>query len=347
VTRTLAASLWCIALLGCNGHIVNGGTPKIEGQVFVATAGGQSYKLGDVTVYVYSLSNLQKYLADRAKAANHDAAVLSPIVDEGEKDVKEAERVEKEAESAWISSRGQDTDRSEKAFHDAEADADKVRDLYQDAQHAQTYTLSGLFYFDGLSKQTDIPVVASARTDADGKFSIELPADTTGDIVLAARAERRVVDSTEAYCWMLRVDEEDRKTKINLANATMSSGNDPHSLIHTVSAEDEAIADIGKEALERFRKLGEEHKRKVEEAEKAKEAAEMEKKAQFIREHFASLVGESQARAIAKHPELGKAGSPLNIKFVDTYKDLKAKQSPRLQEPDWPERLAEECAKTP
>lgn len=61
-------------------------------------------------------------------------------------------------------------------------------------------------------------------------------------------------------------------------------------------------------------------------------------------EDFAARVRASQERAIVKHPELAQARSPLNARFVAVYQRLKLSGSPRLEEPDWPEKLAAECA---
>ena len=54
--------------------------------------------------------------------------------------------------------------------------------------------------------------------------------------------------------------------------------------------------------------------------------------------------GESRQRAIARHPDLAQAGSPLNAKFIAAYHILESQHSPRLLQPDWPERLADEFA---
>ncbi len=53
---------------------------------------------------------------------------------------------------------------------------------------------------------------------------------------------------------------------------------------------------------------------------------------------------DSQKRAMEKYPELARGGSPLNQKFVALVHKLEVERSPRLQQPDWPEQLANECA---
>lgn len=59
---------------------------------------------------------------------------------------------------------------------------------------------------------------------------------------------------------------------------------------------------------------------------------------------FAEQVAASQHRAVAVHPDLGKAGSPTNTRFRVRYEDWKTRGDVRLSRPDWPEKLAEEVA---
>ena len=58
-----------------------------------------------------------------------------------------------------------------------------------------------------------------------------------------------------------------------------------------------------------------------------------------------ALVFQSQRLAVARYPSLGEAASEMNIRFNSRYKRLLAEDSPRLQDPDWPVQLADECAK--
>lgn len=59
---------------------------------------------------------------------------------------------------------------------------------------------------------------------------------------------------------------------------------------------------------------------------------------------LAQQIAASQGRAIDKYPGLAVPNSEINLRFVFRYKALLAEKSPRLQEPDWPEKLADECA---
>ena len=55
-------------------------------------------------------------------------------------------------------------------------------------------------------------------------------------------------------------------------------------------------------------------------------------------------VAASKQRAVGKYPELAVEGSEINLRFVFRYKTLSQQNSPRLLDPNWPEKLVEECA---
>lgn len=64
----------------------------------------------------------------------------------------------------------------------------------------------------------------------------------------------------------------------------------------------------------------------------------------LAKDELTHLIGESKKRAIAKHPDLTVANSELNSRFVFRYNYMVKEGSPRLQESNWPEKLADECA---
>ena len=59
---------------------------------------------------------------------------------------------------------------------------------------------------------------------------------------------------------------------------------------------------------------------------------------------FARAVAASRSRAIKHYPSLATAGSHFNTAFVARYEQLARENSERLQDPNWPEQLAAECA---
>ena len=61
-------------------------------------------------------------------------------------------------------------------------------------------------------------------------------------------------------------------------------------------------------------------------------------------EEFAARVAESQRQAVARYPALGTTTSEINMRFVHRYKLLLSEHSARLQDPNWPLQLADDCA---
>ena len=74
-------------------------------------------------------------------------------------------------------------------------------------------------------------------------------------------------------------------------------------------------------------------------AEAAAQAAREAEKAAF-----AKAVGESKAKVVVQFPEIGKAGSPLNVEFVALAKAAQSGDDDVLKNTDWPLRLAAKAA---
>ena len=53
----------------------------------------------------------------------------------------------------------------------------------------------------------------------------------------------------------------------------------------------------------------------------------------------------AQRRAIAIHPGLGVPGSALNLEFIDRHRHYQKEKPEIFSDPDWPTKLADECAK--
>ena len=60
---------------------------------------------------------------------------------------------------------------------------------------------------------------------------------------------------------------------------------------------------------------------------------------------LAEGIAASKERAVELYPDLAVPNSEMNIRFVFRYKALLAEKSARLQDPGWPEKLADECAR--
>ena len=73
-------------------------------------------------------------------------------------------------------------------------------------------------------------------------------------------------------------------------------------------------------------------------------AAQEGKAAAQAKAELARLISESQRRAVAKYPDLTLVNTEMNSRFVFRYNYLVKENNPRLQQPNWPETLADECA---
>jgi dienelactone hydrolase len=58
----------------------------------------------------------------------------------------------------------------------------------------------------------------------------------------------------------------------------------------------------------------------------------------------AVTVAEAQKQATARYPELARAGSPLNLKFVELHREASASNPALLANPNWPVLLADKAA---
>jgi hypothetical protein len=86
---------------------------------------------------------------------------------------------------------------------------------------------TGRDYFSGLPA-----AVTSTQTDADGRFTLDVP--HKGRLVLAARAQRQIIDSTEEYFWLVRIPDDVRRGELLLlSNSTLTTADSPLSLVKT------------------------------------------------------------------------------------------------------------------
>lgn len=88
--------------------------------------------------------------------------------------------------------------------------------------------MSGDFYF----KDLPAPVLA-VKTNSDGRFSMTMPSD--GAFALAARGQRKVIDETETYFWLIKLSmSASAKQSVMLSNDNLTSSSSPLSLVKTV-----------------------------------------------------------------------------------------------------------------
>nr|ACO70913.1 hypothetical protein [uncultured Verrucomicrobiota bacterium] len=62
---------------------------------------------------------------------------------------------------------------------------------------------------------------------------------------------------------------------------------------------------------------------------------------------YAEAVNAAQYAAVARYPDLGRAGTLFNARFVAAYQQLRVEDPNYFSDPEWPLRLADEIARTP
>ena len=70
----------------------------------------------------------------------------------------------------------------------------------------------------------------------------------------------------------------------------------------------------------------------------------VEKERQMELEIYRKNPKAAQSKAMELYPDLGVAGSPLNTEFVARVNRYQVEKKDYFAEPDWPIRLAKECA---
>lgn len=60
---------------------------------------------------------------------------------------------------------------------------------------------------------------------------------------------------------------------------------------------------------------------------------------------YAQAVNAAQRAAVARYPDLGRAGTEFNIRFVTAHRQLRASEPGYFTDPEWPLHLADEIAR--
>ena len=280
---------------------------KLSGQVFVATKGGENFKLGAVQVSLFAREAIDVLVAglkafanakieqlrlaaektgekqaeaalrqteaalQQAEAALQQAGAALQLAEAIEQQAKAAEQQAKTTEKinwdayqktpgsneAKIAAEGakgaavsakaaadaasqalnaarqrvgaaqQGVDAAQQGVSGAQQGVGKARGRDNSLLKQQAFYYSGSFYFSHLRSP-----IQTAKTDADGKFMIEVP--RTGKFVIAAKGERSVGQETEKYYWLQPVSLEGQQQLVqNLTNNDLTSTTGTSSLILT------------------------------------------------------------------------------------------------------------------
>jgi hypothetical protein len=182
----------------------------VNGDVFIATKGGQAFKLPLVNVHFVPAAVAATAFAEKRAEAERQILALKPKLQAALATVGAAKATEQQREevrsrvrAVWMSRvlSGE----AKRRFHAAErthleAKLERLkreRDALQIALEQMNYSTADFFLLA-------MPApIAQGQTDADGRFSVEV---LPGEYVVAAHAQRFVgAKNTEKYGWLFRV----------------------------------------------------------------------------------------------------------------------------------------------
>ena len=181
----------------------------ISGQVFIVTRGAETIKLALVPIAAYKREDVLatvkavdvEFTKTREKTAN-----FVQVVHEAYKEVDTArERFSSEA-------------KYQEANKFSALASDLMRLEFSARRRSSFLNGSGI-YFEQLER--DHRVVTTAKTDAEGKFTMKIPDD--GEFALVASAHREVPDNIELYFWIVPAKQHTDLTNENLTSATGDS----------------------------------------------------------------------------------------------------------------------------
>lgn len=192
---------------------------EMKGQVFVATQGGQNIKMGAVVVRAVKEEVVKKRIA---ALKNSPAYAISLKADDAKVPYNAA--YEKYMTALKRSS-----------YYDTESDKDELERLKVDYETKSKHYMGLLKELEGTSPSDTLfknqpDAVASAISDADGNFALELPRE--GRFVVMAQASRKLPDNEEQYFWLVPVSLSGKDSEqLLLSNNNMLDGSDLKALI--------------------------------------------------------------------------------------------------------------------
>lgn len=204
---------------------------ELTGEMFIATKGGVSYKLGAVDIGIYPRAQIDAWIKERRTAQLAALAEISPPAKKASHAAEDAWQKYQECSDAYIKAlqspipkiaeevapRFERTRQAKAAMDAAEAEMKEKKRVAEQHQELMKIALSGLIYFEGLP-----PAMKSARTNSDGRFSIKL--ERGREYAIAARAQRVAGDSTERYYWIVPAPKADGdRVEILLTNTNLNS----------------------------------------------------------------------------------------------------------------------------
>jgi len=193
----LGAVIIAVVLFGCSKSSYD-----INGQVFIVTKGAGDYKLGLVTVTAFRRSDIDALVTTMKARFDEARKEIGPSAEAASNtyiaDIKSAEQLRIKVDQEQ--NRGVDAADDMELLDIAQAKEDAAK-KESDRLYALIFSTASVESFFSQLPSVWITVV---KTDADGRFTMRLPANE--DVVLVAQATRAVLDETESYYWVVPVE---------------------------------------------------------------------------------------------------------------------------------------------
>ena len=179
-----------------NGHLT--------GEVFIVTKAGMTYKLAAVAVTAIPEEPLKKHMESKTAEGELESQKLRREIAGLTATLKMAQADE---DRLWkILQRDESNSRKAAAWSVAYNKTKSVTKQIKKLQTERQHLTSGDYFFEGLPSG-----IATAKTNANGKFSLTIP--RKGRYGVVARASRELFKQQETYFWLVWVSLEAQATK--------------------------------------------------------------------------------------------------------------------------------------
>ena len=193
------------------------------GDLSIVTRGGRKHKLAAVTVSAIPEDSFKKHLASKRLQAERDTEKLEQDIEGLAASLRSAQA---EEDRLWkILQRDENNPQKRDAWSVAYDKAKNLPRRIESLKAQRQYVDSGEFYLEGLP-----PGIATAKTDANGKFSLILPVQ--GRFGLVASASRELLKGKETYYWFVWVSlDGDPSKRLALNNENVMGAGSPDSAL--------------------------------------------------------------------------------------------------------------------
>ena len=212
---------------------------EIAGQVFIVTKAHETVKLALVPISVYPRDAIQSTIeaVDTALKSERDAATAQEIT------IREAQKSASALhDQLWKDARSSSYDKQRYAAASRALSFETdILSLDIMALRRTSFLLGSAPYFRELNEHHR--PIATTKTDADGKFTVNIPSE--GEFAIVAYSERQTLKDTENYYWIVPAAEHVDLTNDNLTHATIGA-----SLLHVSGDDDNADPTVTRDLLQ-------------------------------------------------------------------------------------------------